>query len=46
MRKVKSFEYKRGPKRRKKEKNMFCELEGLFFFLLFFHYFFSFALQR
>jgi hypothetical protein len=35
-----------GPKRRKEEKNPFCELKSIFFFLLFFHYSFSFALQR
>jgi hypothetical protein len=40
------FESRRGPKRKKKEKNMFCKLENLFFFLLFFHYSFSFALQK
>jgi hypothetical protein len=44
--KVRSFESKRGPKRRKKEKNVFCELKSLFFFLLFYYYSFSFALQR
>jgi hypothetical protein len=30
----------------KQKKNMFCELESLFFFLLFFHYALSFALER
>jgi hypothetical protein len=44
MRNVRSFENKRGPKRREK-KNMFCELESLFA-LLFYYYSFSFALQR
>jgi hypothetical protein len=29
-----------------KKKITFCELESLFFFLLFFHYSISFALQR
>ncbi len=43
--KVRSFESRRGPKRRKK-KTHFYELESSFFFLLFFHYSFSFALQR
>jgi hypothetical protein len=33
-----------GVEGEKKEKNMFCKLEILFLFLLFFHYFFSFAL--
>jgi hypothetical protein len=43
--KVMSFEIRRDPKRRKKkEKNMFCKLKSLFFFLLFCHY--SFALPR
>jgi hypothetical protein len=32
--------------REEEKKNMFCKLESLFFFLLFFHYSFSFALQR
>jgi hypothetical protein len=32
------FESKRGPKKKNKEKNVFCKLESLFFFLLFFHY--------
>jgi hypothetical protein len=38
------FESRRGPK--KKKEKVFCELENLFMFLLFFHYSFSFALQR
>ncbi len=38
------FEGKRGPKKIKNEKNVFCKLESLFFLLLFFHYSFSFAL--
>jgi hypothetical protein len=37
-------ESRRGPKR-KKPKNVFCKLESIFFFLLFFHYSFSFTLQ-
>ncbi len=37
------FESKRGPK---EKKNVFCKLENLFIFLLFFNYSFSFALQR
>jgi hypothetical protein len=42
------FESGRGPKQRKikKEKTTFCKLKSLFFFLLFFHYSFSFAIQR
>jgi hypothetical protein len=44
--KVRSFESRRGSKRRKKEKDPFCKLKSLFFFLLFFHYSFFFALQR
>jgi hypothetical protein len=31
---------------KKRKKNTFCELESLFFFLIFVDYFFSFALQR
>jgi hypothetical protein len=30
----------------REEKNKFCELKSLFFFLLSFHYSFSFALQK
>jgi uncharacterized membrane protein (DUF485 family) len=37
------FESRRGPKREKKK---FYKLESLFFFLLFFHYSFSFAFQK
>ncbi len=33
-------------RRKKKKRHVFCELKSLFFFLLFSHYFFSFALQR
>jgi len=39
-----TFESKRGSKEGKK--NAFCKLESLFFFLWFFHWSFSFALQR
>jgi hypothetical protein len=35
-----------GVEREGKKKKTFCELESLFFFLLFFHYSFSFALNR
>jgi hypothetical protein len=35
-----------GVLREEEKKNMFCELESLFFFSLFFHYSFSFAIQR
>jgi hypothetical protein len=45
MRKLKALQV-RGVQREGKKKNMFCELESLFFFLLFFHYSFSFALKR
>jgi hypothetical protein len=44
MRKLEAL--KVGGVQRKKEKNEFCELKRLFFFLLAFHYSFSFALQR
>jgi hypothetical protein len=45
--KVMRFESRRGSKKEKKQKkNMFCKLESLFFFLLFFHYSFSFKFQR
>jgi hypothetical protein len=40
------FESRRGPKKKKKKENVFYKLESLFIFLLFFHYSFSFALQR
>jgi hypothetical protein len=39
------FENRRGPKKKTKKKNVFCKLKKLIF-LLFFHYSFSFALQR
>ncbi len=35
-----------GGVQREKKKNVSCELKSLFFFLLFFHYSTSFALQR
>jgi hypothetical protein len=35
-----------GVQREENEKNRFCEVESLFFFLLFSRYSFSFALQR
>jgi len=44
--KVMRFENKKGPKRKEKKNNTVCKLEGLFSFLLFFHYSFSFAPQR
>jgi hypothetical protein len=44
MKKLKALKV-RGVKERGK-KNAFCELESLFFFLLFFHCFFFFAFQR
>jgi len=40
------FETRRGPKKKKRGKNVFCKLESLFLFLLFFHYSFSFALSK
>jgi hypothetical protein len=44
--KVRSFESRGGVQREEKgKKKAFCKLESLFF-LLFFRYFFSFALQR
>jgi len=39
------FENKKGPKIFLRN-NLLCKLEILFIFLLFFHYSFSFALQR
>jgi hypothetical protein len=35
-----------GVQREEKNKFAFCKLKSLFFFLLFFHYSISFALQR
>jgi hypothetical protein len=44
--KIMKYKNRRGPKRMlKKEKKTFCKLESLFFFLLIFHYSFSFAFQ-
>jgi len=41
------FENKRGPKRKKEEKKMhFVSWKAFVFSSLFFHYFFSFGLQR
>jgi hypothetical protein len=40
------FESYRGRNRKNLGKNVFCKLENSFIFLLFFHYSFSFALQR
>ncbi len=48
MRKLEALKV-RGVQREGKKiakKSMFCELKSLFFFLLFFHYSFSFALER
>jgi hypothetical protein len=42
---VMKFESRKGSKRKKK-KDALCKLESIFFFLLFFHYSLSFALQR
>jgi hypothetical protein len=44
--KVMRFENRRVQKREKREKKAFCKLESFFLFLIFFHYSFSFALQR
>jgi hypothetical protein len=44
--KEESYEVQKKRDQKKKEKNVFCKLECLFFFLLFFYYSFSFALQR
>jgi hypothetical protein len=38
MKKVRSFESKRGPKRKEWEKKLVLSVGKLFFFLLFFHY--------
>jgi hypothetical protein len=46
MRKLEALKVGGVLREQKKKKKMFCELESLFFFLLFFHYSFSFALQR
>jgi hypothetical protein len=40
------FESQRGPKKRKNQKNTFYKLKRFLFFLLFFQYSFSFALQK
>jgi hypothetical protein len=45
MKKLKSLKV-RGVQREEEKKNMFYELKSLFFFLLFFHYSFSFGLER
>jgi hypothetical protein len=46
MRKLEAFKVGEVQREEKRKKNAFCELKNLFFFLLFFHYSFSFALQR
>jgi hypothetical protein len=46
MKKLEALKVGGVQREEKMKKNMFCELENLFFFLLFFHYSFSFALQR
>jgi len=45
MRKLEGLK-KGGVQREGEKKKTFGKLKSLFFFLLFFHYFFSFALQR
>jgi hypothetical protein len=44
--KLESLKARRVQREGGKKKTTFCELESLFFFLLFFHYSISFALQR
>jgi hypothetical protein len=46
MRKLEALKVRGVQREEKKETYMFCELESLFFILLFFHYSFSFAFQR
>jgi hypothetical protein len=46
MRKFKALKIREVQRGKKKEKKAFCELESFFYFLLLFHYSFSFAIQR
>jgi hypothetical protein len=41
MKKLEALKIREVQRKEKKEKNMFCELESLFFILLFFHYSFN-----
>jgi len=43
---VMRFTSKRGLKMKKMKKNVFCKLESLLLFLLFFHYSFSFDFKN
>jgi hypothetical protein len=46
MKKLEALKEGEIQRKEKKKTNVFCELKSLFFFLLFFHYSFFFALQR
>jgi hypothetical protein len=46
MRKLEALKLREVQREEKRKKKAFCELKNLFFLLLFFHYSFSFALQR
>jgi hypothetical protein len=46
MRKLEALKEGGVQREKKEKKNMFCKLKILFFFSLFFHYSFFFALQR